>query len=152
MEDTINERLKIIIQLLGVSQADFCRATTIDTSHLAQLLYSTKTLSTTILKKILDGYPDINLEYIIDGRGDPFIPADQILGRIRSTYDRVKPVELIGQIEQEIRDCYKKIESNRVILKLLLDASKAHDQVNSEGKLEEKKLKTATRSATNKTK
>ena len=71
MKETVNDRLRNVIKGLGISQAEFGRNTGIQSGHLSQLLKTTKTLSSDILMKICNVFPQVNINYLLYGQGEP---------------------------------------------------------------------------------
>ena len=102
LED-FGQRLKEVRQLLKLLQKDFAASLEVSGSFLSEIEKGKANPGFDVLTKIYLNY-DINLHYLIDGRGEPFVSkmgtVSQVESSILSGPDREKMEELLYYIEK----------------------------------------------------
>ena len=116
MEDSVNERLKKVINEIGINQTEFGRRVGIKSGHMTQLLTTSKTLSTDILENIKNTFPEVNLDYLVGGIGEVLNKAGTIVKQTDTDLDiRI----FIEKLEEDIRSMRTKIEQHRKVISIL---------------------------------
>ena len=119
MENTINERLKKVIKELNLTPAEFGRKTCISGPHLTQLTKTTKTLTTDVLNKINQAFPHVNLDYIVNGFGDPLGIPENVERDCKMDLTPQQLEHLIKKLTNKIKDLYAEIEDTRTEIYVL---------------------------------
>lgn len=129
MELSANEKIKNLLDELGVSQAEFSRQTGISTANIANLVNVTKTLSSDILKNIKDAYPEVNLNYLIMGSGQPLLNAEEVEVEIYRRNEQEDVEKYIAGLKEEIQELQQKLNTKRKLLTMLraIDPDINHD-------------------------
>lgn len=102
MENSINERLRLLIEKLNCNISEFAEITKIKQTSLSTALIRSKTLSSQILNNIIISFPKVNIEWLITGEGEmiksssvakvetrPRIPYDAAAGTLTESIDGV---------------------------------------------------------------
>lgn len=65
------ERYKEALRVCRISQAEICRRTDMDRSHLSHILSGDKMPDHWTLLKLLHAFPELNARWALTGRGTP---------------------------------------------------------------------------------
>jgi len=68
--ETIGERLRYYIESKEVSVRNFCVKNEIGYSGFHQVLQGDRNLGLIVLKQVMDAYPNLNVNWVITGRGE----------------------------------------------------------------------------------
>lgn len=69
----MNKRLKQIIDYYGISTRQFEQKINVSNGVIAKVLIQNTTLRSDVLSKIADSFPDINIGWILTGKGEMFL-------------------------------------------------------------------------------
>lgn len=72
MENAVIERLDCLIKQLDCNKSSFARELGMSQTSLATIFMRGKTLSTPLLEKIIQTFPQVNIEWLITGSGSMF--------------------------------------------------------------------------------
>lgn len=70
-----NERLKGVITALNLKQKDFAEKVGINPSHVSSYLSGRLPLGMTLLESIKSAFPQVDLNWLLTGQGDVFVPV-----------------------------------------------------------------------------
>ena len=69
----MNKRLKQLIDYYGISTRQFEQKINVSNGVIAKVLVQNTTLRSDVLSKIADSFPDINIGWILTGKGEMFL-------------------------------------------------------------------------------
>jgi len=118
---TIKERLKFLIDLLGLSLKDFSRKTGIPYPTLLQYLSGKREPVPENLQKIAI-HVNVNLNWLLTGEGEPFVKKEG-----QAQFDNITEKILIllrDMDEEKRRDVLKYIEEKKLLMELLEERKK----------------------------
>lgn len=72
MENTVINRLDDLIKQLNCNKSSFARALGVSQTSIATIFMRGKTLSTPLLDSIIQTFPQVNIEWLISGKGETF--------------------------------------------------------------------------------
>lgn len=72
MQIALNERIKILVDRLNMSAAEFSRATSIEQGTLSRIILGHSIPRFDQIEKIVSAFPDISFEFLLTGNGNPF--------------------------------------------------------------------------------
>lgn len=107
MENTINERLRVLINRLNCNINTFSSQIGIPQTSLSTALIRSKTLSSQLLENIIIAFPDVNISWLLTGKGEmlqsysnqsiaktkPRIPMTAAAGRLTESLEGVTLVQ-----------------------------------------------------------
>jgi len=112
----INDRLRILMDNFQLSSSQFADKLEIQRSAISHLLSGRNKPSILILEKILKNFPDVDIEWLITGKGNIFKSAiEEAHEVLKSTNDEKNNLDLFNQ--EEIQDSDDVINENDKILK-----------------------------------
>lgn len=115
----VNDRLKILIELLGLNLKEFSRRTNIPYQSLLNYLSSKRSPTLENLQKIAI-HLNCNLNWLLTGEGEPFIKKDPSLDPRRQAI-----IKIISDMpEDKLDDIYKMLEKEKLLLELLEERKK----------------------------
>lgn len=76
-ETTINQRLNFLLKELGMKAGAFARALELSETTVRNYVDRTAKPSSEVLEKISNTFRQVNLVWLITGRGEPFISNDE---------------------------------------------------------------------------
>ncbi|MFC5979152.1 hypothetical protein [Flavobacterium salmonis] len=88
---TEGERLRYYIERKEVNLRQFCIENDILYTSLHPILTNSRSLGMNILKKIMQVYPNLNINWVLTGMGDMEITEDNILRDPNSVYQNSDP-------------------------------------------------------------
>lgn len=71
----MKERIKLLIQSLGLTQAEFAEKVGVQPSTLSNALRGRNDVSSTIIMKIHETYPEVSINWLMFGEGDSNIES-----------------------------------------------------------------------------
>lgn len=74
----VGERLDALIKLLSVNQLKFSKRVGVNQSFLSAIVNGRKNISRRALQKIGDTFPQVNTNWILNGKGDMFLTDIQV--------------------------------------------------------------------------
>lgn len=81
----MNKRLKQLIDYYGISTRQFEQKINVSNGVIAKVLVQNTTLRSDVLSKIADNFPDINIGWILTGKGEMFL---QKCGNVPEDYSQ----------------------------------------------------------------
>lgn len=106
----MEERLKQLIHSLDMSVNAFEKDLGLGTGTIAKTIAGKKALGTDILKKIVFKYPEINLNWLITGRGEMQVTIEAMNNpKVNADYDvllqnLVKSAEYINELKSQVSE------------------------------------------------
>lgn len=107
--DTEGERIRYYIDQQGVSVRSFCANNNIGYSGFHQVLQNSRNLGMIVLKQIIEAYPNLNLNWLLTGRGSVEIDPEAT-GAIRA------PQPIYGNIDPGL-EAFLKYFDNPITIK-----------------------------------
>ena len=74
----MNKRLKQLIDYYGISTRQFEQKISVSNGVIAKVLSANTTLRSDILSKITDSFPDVNLDWLLTGKGEMLKPKASV--------------------------------------------------------------------------
>lgn len=68
--DTEGKRIRYYIEKQGVSVRSFCVSNNVGYSGFHQVLQDSRNLGMIVLKQIIDAYPNLNINWLLTGKGN----------------------------------------------------------------------------------
>jgi hypothetical protein len=118
METTVKERIKLFLQYLNIGQNNFESKVGWSNGY----INNTKNISADKLKPVTNEYPQLNLNWLITGKGEMIDlsfqsdPAEQSIGMVEE--DAVEYKNKYLEVLEENRSLRIEIEKFRKIIKL----------------------------------
>ena len=116
----MNKRLKQLIDYYGISTRQFEQKISVSNGVIAKVLSANTTLRSDILSKITDSFPDVNLDWLLTGKGEMLKPkasvqpsGDDLVLKILAEKDR--------RIEQLILEKRELEEQLNTVLRVSAD-------------------------------
>ncbi|MGL5132910.1 MAG: helix-turn-helix domain-containing protein [Planktothrix sp.] len=102
-------RVRLLIEHLGIKQAEFCKQTGFTSGAVSQLYNGREPVSSKTAWKIKEAYPDVSMRWLL-GQDDEMLGSQEILG------------EKVGENEGIDKEIVKlELENNRERLGLIRD-------------------------------
>ena len=114
----MNKRLKQLIDYYGISTRQFEQKINVSNGVIAKVLAQNTTLRSDVLSKIADNFPDINIGWILTGKGEMFL---QKCGNVPEDYSQfVKiPVDVWETMQLQTASLKAKDEQVSQLIKML---------------------------------
>lgn len=114
----MNKRLKQLIDYYGISTRQFEQKINVSNGVIAKVLVQNTTLRSDVLSKIADNFPDINIGWILTGKGEMFL---QKCGNVPEDYSQfVKiPVDVWETMQLQTASLKAKDEQVSQLIKML---------------------------------
>lgn len=124
--ESINERILSLIELKNLNKSSFCSKVEIKPQTLHNIISGRKTKpSFDVLKKILEHFSDVNAEWLIKGKGEPFFNItnkNMHLVCLECNYREYKIIEMereVYKLERQIQELTKDKEELKEVLHIL---------------------------------
>ncbi|WP_127340759.1 hypothetical protein [Flavobacterium cupreum] len=117
-EDFISERIKQIIEHMGVSVMFFEKQIDTSNNSIGSGVRKKSNFSGEILKKILNKYPGISAKWLITGKGEMFVNPEENKEKLSEKDNKYilsleKNVELLEEKLQQCQDEKKLLKNNK---------------------------------------
>lgn len=109
MQTPINQRLKFLLEALGVTQSAFCRLVGLDQGSFNRVINGFSIPLFDKVEAIYRTYPEINPHWLLTGEGDA-------LGAAPKPAD---PPSRVAELEREVAHLQDKIKMQETIINLL---------------------------------
>ena len=126
MQNTINERLKFVIEELGMSARAFSLALGVPDSNTRNYLDKGTKLNSEYIEKMLLQFSSINPTWFLTGNGEPFVGESSNSGEPRAAYQKnISGIAQTGnnskatQNNITLDDCKKDLQSAQEKIALL---------------------------------
>jgi|GEM_PF-4015435 len=97
-------RIEQLLKILDISRADFIRETGLKRSVVAHALIDDRAISKDVAKSIINKYPNINSEWLLEGKGDIFHVVDWRFISDHGPRQALALDEILATLVEEIRE------------------------------------------------
>jgi plasmid maintenance system antidote protein VapI len=124
MENSINQRIKQLIELLGINQNEFGRNTDIKSGHISQLINKEINVTSRIITKIKCAFPQTNADWLLFGTGSPILDMEDLDREKKIDYVNADIDVLIVKLKNEIDHFKMEIDKNNRLIEILKSKKK----------------------------
>lgn len=110
---TFSDRLKKIIEKLGVSQSEFARNVGLTRAQVSQYISGTIIPKVDKLETFVSKYDTLNLHWLLTGHGEMFLEKD-VEPSASSLEDQMKNVDSrLSRLESDIKEVLAELRGNK---------------------------------------
>lgn len=119
MEKGINKRFERILKELDMTPAVFSRKTGIKEATISYQRKKDSKPTLPTLDLIRKTLPEVNIDYLTDGMGEPLLDPDNMVREPDVHYEAEDIQKFIERLEEDIRVLRRKLDDNKKMLSIL---------------------------------
>lgn len=130
-EDTINDRLRLLLDLFNMKAGQFSRELGISETTIRNYIDRTSKPSSDVIEKIVKTYSNVNLEWLVTGLGNPLLGRNRdyeknpkknrdIIREEKENFDQLRH-HFVVDFQHELEMCKKEVETLRAQLEAQSD-------------------------------
>jgi len=109
--DSKNSRFKDLLKALRLKQADFAKKTGITPTAVNHYYAGARDVSTRSAKQIAEAFPNVNIEWLLFGEGEMFVPETQSKNSI---YETNPPLTTVNEDQVKyLKEALDRMEADR---------------------------------------
>ena len=119
----INSRIKEVLLKKGISQGELADGWKVSRQYINAILSGNGSIGIKLINKLVDAFPDLNLNWLLTGKGDMFFDSQNTMKEPETEYSNsnlLKSKEEVIQIQhdyiEQLKNTLKKLEKE--IIKL----------------------------------
>jgi len=119
----INSRIKEVLLKKGISQGELADRWKVSRQYINAILSGNGSIGIKLINKLVDAFPDLNLNWLLTGKGDMFFDSQNTMKEPETEYSNsnlLKSKEEVIQIQhdyiEQLKNTLKKLEKE--IIKL----------------------------------
>ena len=123
------ERLEMLIDALNLTQVTFSKKVKVSQSYVNRILSGEKSLSHKVITNITTGFTTVNVNWLLTGIGDMFLPTSgdtsDILNESIAVYEKagteIEPFEMLRLWKESFEQRFKDLEAEVARMRVLLE-------------------------------